>query len=44
MKKDIYCMVEIDSSFSAEYINMIGLLAKFDRASNSLKNCSKILW
>ena len=32
-----YCKVEMDSYFSAYYVNMIGLLAKFVRASNSLK-------
>ena len=32
-----YCMVEMDSSLSAKYVNMIGPLAKFVRASNSFK-------
>ena len=32
-----YCMVEVESSLSEYYINMIGLLAKFVRASNLFK-------
>ena len=30
-------MVEMDSYFSAYYVNMIGSLARFVRASNSFK-------
>ena len=30
-------MVEVDISLSAQYVNMIGPLAKFVRASNSFK-------
>ena len=31
------CMVEMDGNFSAQCVYMIGLLAKFVRASNSFK-------
>ena len=33
-----YCKFEIDSNFYAKYSNMIGLLAKIIRTSNSFKN------
>ena len=32
-----YCKVEVDSSLSAQYVNMIGPLAKLIRASYSFK-------
>ena len=33
----LYCNIEIDSNFYAQYYNMIGPLAKITRTSNSLK-------
>ena len=35
--KGLYCKDDRDASLSSSYVNMIGLLAKFVRASNSLK-------